>query len=163
MFLISRSIIESQTCKISPYNNSIWIFLLFPGIKISTKCFSHFHTLSVLACSQLRCRCVVIIKTNKRKYLGRQKNVVPMINRHCFPLTQLTFHPMFTKTNSMITLIIISDPKLKFCCVFQSVENKSVQVFQLTQVGHTIDWAHFAPYNNWGGSLNINDYLSNHS
>lgn len=126
MFLISRSITESQTCKISLYNNSIWIFLLFPGIKISTKCFSHFHTLSVLACSQLRCRCVVIIKTNKRKYLGRQKNVVPMINLHCFPLTQLTFHPMFTKTNSMVTLITISDPKLKFCCVFQSQKCPSV-------------------------------------
>lgn len=39
----------------------------------------------------------------------------------------------------MITLIIISDLKLKFCCVFQSVENKSVQVFQLAQAGHTVD------------------------
>lgn len=88
--LVCRSITESQTCKTSLYNNSIWIFLPFPGIKISPKCLSHFHTLSSLACSQLRRQCVVVIKTNKRNYLGRL-NVWILWHLHNFPFTQLTF------------------------------------------------------------------------
>lgn len=46
-------------------------YFFLPGIKISPKCSSHFHTLSLLACSQLRRQCVVVIKTNKSNYQTR--------------------------------------------------------------------------------------------
>lgn len=96
-----KSITESQTFKTSLYSNSKWIFLPFPGIKISPKCLSHFHTLS-LGCSQLRHQCVVVIKTNERNYQTRLSfNVTRISSFHIFfPCFSFFFNPLRTSVSA---------------------------------------------------------------
>lgn len=78
--------------KITHNTSSIWIFILFPGIKISSKCFTHFNTVSALACSQLGCQrlssIVKLKETNRRnKYQVGLNDLLLM--RRCLLLLSL--------------------------------------------------------------------------